>query len=144
MPVANIHVLAGRPRPVLQQLLREVARTYADVLDAPIARVQVWITEVDPELAAIGGVPANELLATQDRAAVEIPFARLVMMESRPIEQVHRAIDELTDVIASVLGGDPSRVRVEAQSIDADRWGIGGIPATVSRRAELEARAAQL
>jgi phenylpyruvate tautomerase PptA (4-oxalocrotonate tautomerase family) len=144
MPVANIHVLAGRPRPVLKLLLREVSRTYAEVLDSPIDRVQVWITEVDPELAAIGGVPADELLATGDRADIEIPLARLVMMENRPLEQVERALVELTEVISRVLGADPERVRVEAQSIAAERWGIGGMTASVKRRAELAARGTQL
>jgi 4-oxalocrotonate tautomerase family enzyme len=144
MPVANIHVLAGRPRPVLKRLLREVAQTYADVLDSPIDRVQVWITEVDPELVAIGGVPADELLAGSARSEVEIPLARLVMLEGRPVEQVERAIVELTDVIARVLEADPRRVRVEAQSIAAERWGIGGVPAAVKRRTEIDAREAQL
>ena len=142
MPVANIHVLAGRPRPVLQQLVREAARAYADVLESPIDRVQVWITEVDPELAAIAGEPADVVLRTAERNDVEIPLARLVMMEGRPIEQVHRAIAVLTEVISSVLGGPPARVRVEVQHVSPDRWGIGGVPASVVRAAEIEARRA--
>jgi phenylpyruvate tautomerase PptA (4-oxalocrotonate tautomerase family) len=74
MPVANIHVLAGHPRPVLKQLLREASRAYAAVLESPIDRVQVWITEIDPELA-IASRPADEVLAQgQPR---RIPLARL-------------------------------------------------------------------
>ncbi len=144
MPLANIHVLAGHPRPVLKQLLREVSQTYADVLDSPIDRLQVWITEVDPELYAIGGVPADEMLATGDRAALEIPLARLVLMESRPPEQIEQAIVRLTEVIARVLGSDPDRVRIEVQPVAAERWGIGGVPASVKRRAEIEAHEARL
>ena len=138
MPVANIHLIAGRPRAVLHELLREVSRTYADVLASPVDRVQVWITEVDPDLVALGGVPAVEL-SEDERAAREIPLARLVMMQDRPVEQVHRAI---TAVIARVLDVEPERVRVEAQSIAAERWGIGGVPASVKRQAEIAARAA--
>ena len=141
MPVANIHLIAGRPRAVLHELLREVSRTYADVLASPVDRVQVWITEVDPDLVALGGVPAVEL-SEDERAAREIPLARLVMMQDRPVEQVHRAITELTAVIARVLAVEPERVRVEAQSIAAERWGIGGVPASVKRQAEIAARAA--
>ncbi|MCB1001441.1 MAG: tautomerase family protein [Acidimicrobiales bacterium] len=141
MPVANIHLIAGRPRAVLHELLREVSRTYADVLASPVDRVQVWITEVDPDLVALGGVPAVEL-SEDERAAREIPLARLVMMQDRPVEQVHRAITELTAVIARVLDVEPERVRVEAQSIAAERWGIGGVPASVKRQAEIAARAA--
>jgi 4-oxalocrotonate tautomerase family enzyme len=141
MPIANVHVVAGRSRPVLHQLLREVSRAYADVLAAPIDRVQVWITELDPALVAIGGVPATELSA-EERAAHEIPLVRLVMMADRPLDQVHDAIRTLTEVVSRVLGVDAARVRVEAQSIEAERWGIGGVPAAVLRRAEIEARAA--
>jgi 4-oxalocrotonate tautomerase family enzyme len=143
MPVANINVLAGHPRPVLQQLLREVSQAYAEILESPIDRLQVWITEIDPGLYAIGGVPADELFATGDRAALEIPLARLVMMANRPLAQVEGAIARLTEIIARVLGTDPERVRVEVQPIAAERWGIGGVQASVKRQAELAARDAQ-
>ena len=141
MPIANVQLLAGRPDAVRRELLREMARAFADVLASPIDRVQVWLTELDPALVAIGGVPADELSAA-DRETREIPLVRLVMMGDRPLEQVHRAITELTSVVARVLGIPAERVRVEAQSIDGDRWGIGGVPASVKRRAEIEARAA--
>jgi 4-oxalocrotonate tautomerase family enzyme len=141
MPIANVQLLAGRPDAVRRELLREVARVFAEVLASPIDRVQVWLTELDPALVAIGGVPADELSAA-DRETREIPLVRLVMMGDRPLEQVHRAITELTSVVARVLGIPAERVRVEAQSIDGDRWGIGGVPASVKRRAEIEARAA--
>lgn len=141
MPIANVQLLAGRPDAVRRELLREVARVFAEVLASPIDRVQVWLTELDPALVAIGGVPADELSAA-DRETREIPLVRLVMMGDRPLEQVHRAITELTSVVARVLGVEAERVRVEAQSIDGDRWGIGGVPASVKRRAEIEARAA--
>ena len=71
MPVANIHVLAGHPRPVLKQLLREASATFARVIEAPPDRLQVWITEIDPQRVrvmidpvhpdrwAIGGVAAS-------------------------------------------------------------------------------------
>ncbi len=142
MPIANIHVLAGHPRPVLKELLREAARTYAEVLESPIDRVQVWITEVDPQLYAIAGEPADEALAAGDRADLEIPLLRLAMMAGRPLTQVQRAITELSEVTARVLGGDPARVRVEVQHIDPERWGIGGVPASILRREEIEARKA--
>ena len=141
MPVANIHVLAGHPRPVLQALVREAARTYAEVLGAPIDRVQVWITEVDPQLAAIGGETADVVLQTADRREVEIPFVRLAMME-RPLEQEQRAIRLMTDVVAAALGSDPARIRVEVQHIFPERWGIGGVPASILRAAEIAARQA--
>ena len=65
------------------------------------------------------------------------------MMANRPLAQVEGAIARLTEIIARVLGTDPERVRVEVQPIAAERWGIGGVQASVKRQAELAARDAQ-
>lgn len=142
MPVANIHVLRGHPRAALQQVIREFSQAYARITGSPIDRLQVWITEVDPELYVISGTPASELLAEGDRSQLEIPFVRILLMEGRPLSQVHEAIASVTEIIGRVLGTDPARVRVHVERIDPERWGIGGLPASEVRRAELEARKA--
>ena len=140
MPVANIHVLAGHPRPVLKQLVREASATLARTIASPIDRLQVWITEIDPELYAIAGEPADEVLAHTPRAQAEIPFIRLVLMEGRPRETLHQLMTELSAVTARILGGDPARVRVHIDFTHPDRWAIGGVPASVARAGELAAR----
>ncbi|NDY93446.1 tautomerase family protein [Ideonella livida] len=140
MPLANIHVLAGHPRPVLKQLLREASATFARALDAPPDRLQVWITEVDPALYAIAGEPADEVLARVPRAQAEIPLVRLALMEGRSLEMVHRTMAEMSATVARVLGSDPQRVRVMIDPVHPDRWAIGGVPASVARAAELAAR----
>jgi 4-oxalocrotonate tautomerase family enzyme len=144
MPVANIHVLAGHPRPVLRQLLREASATFARVIDAPPDRLQVWITEVDPGLYAVAGEPADEVMARVPRADAEIPLIRMALMEGRPVELLHRVMAEMSAVVARVLGGDPQRVRVQSDPIHPDRWSIGGVPASVARAGELARRAAAL
>ena len=143
MPVANIHVLAGHPRPVLKQLLREASAAFAAAIDAPPDRLQVWITEVDPELYAIAGEPADEVLARGvPRGQAEIPLIRMALMEGRPVEMLHRVMAEMSTVVAKNLGGDPKRVRVMIDPVHPDRWAIGGVPASVARAAELAARKA--
>lgn len=142
MPVANIHVLAGHPRPVLKQLLREFSAAFAKAIDAPVDRLQVWITEVDPALYAIAGEPADEVLAAQPRGDAEIPLIRMALMEGRPVETLHRVMADLSEVTARVLGGDPQRVRVQIDHVHPDRWAIGGVPASRARAAELAQRAA--
>lgn len=142
MPVANIHVLAGHPRPVLKQLLREVSAAFALAIDAPADRLQVWITEVDPELYAIAGEPADEVLARQPRSISEIPLIRMALMEGRPVATLHRVMADLSAVTARVLGADPARVRVQIDHIHPDRWAIGGVPASIARADELAQRAA--
>ena len=142
MPVANIHVLAGHPRPVLKQLLREASAAFAQAIEAPADRLQVWITEVDPELYAVAGEPADEVLTYTPRAQTEIPLIRMALMEGRPVEMLHRVMADLSAVVARVLGGDPQRVRVQIDHIHPDRWAIGGVPASVLRADELAQRAA--
>ncbi len=142
MPVANIHVLAGHPRPVLKQLLREASATFARVIEAPPDRLQVWITEVDPALYAIAGEPADEVLEHTPRGQAEIPLVRMALMEGRPVEMLHRVMAEMSAVVARHLGGDPQRVRVMIDPVHPDRWAIGGVPASAARAAELAARKA--
>ena len=142
MPVANIHVLAGHPRPVLKQLLREASAAFARAIEAPPERLQVWITEIDPALYAIAGEPADEVLQRVPRAQAEIPLIRMALMEGRSTEILHRVMADLSEVVARVLGGDPQRVRVQIDHIHPDRWAIGGVPASRARAAELAARAA--
>jgi 4-oxalocrotonate tautomerase family enzyme len=142
MPVANIHVLAGHPRTVLKQLVREASATLARAIDAPVDRLQVWITEVDPALYAIAGEPADEVLQRVPRAQAEIPLVRMALMEGRPVDTLHQVMAEMSAVVARVLGGDPQRVRVQIDHVHPDRWAIGGVPASQARAAELARRAA--
>ncbi|MDT7837031.1 tautomerase family protein [Aquabacterium sp. OR-4] len=142
MPVANIHVLAGHPRPVLKQLLREASMAFAQAIDAPPERLQVWITEVDPGLYALAGEPADEVLARGvPRAEAEIPLIRMALMEGRPVATLHRVMADLSAAVARVLGGDPQRVRVQIDHVHPERWAIGGVPASQARAAELARRA---
>ena len=127
MPVAHINVLTGHPRPVLQQLIAEVSDAFASIIGAPKERLEVWVTEIDPELW--GG-------------EVEMPFLEMVLLEGRPKEQHHALIAEITAVIERVLGTAPGRVRIHIAEVSPDSWGIGGVPAAVARAAEIEARAA--
>jgi phenylpyruvate tautomerase PptA (4-oxalocrotonate tautomerase family) len=142
MPVANIHVLAGHPRALLKQLLREASVAYAAAIDAPPDRLQVWITEIDPGLYAVAGEPADEVLQRVPRGQAEIPLIRMALMQGRPVETLHRAMADVSAVVARVLGGDPQRVRVQIDHVHPDRWAIGGVPASRARAAELAQRAA--
>lgn len=141
MPVANINLLRGHPREVLRQIVVETCEVMARVLGAPKDRLIVWITENDPEIWAIGGVPAAEALAEGDRRALEIPFVQMVLMEGRPKEQLHAVMAGITDVVSRATGIDIGRIRVHVASAQPDTWSIGGVPAAVARAAELAARA---
>ena len=57
MPFVRIDLVRGRDREVLMRLVEEVSQVVARTLDTPIERVRVLISEVDPDLWGIGGVP---------------------------------------------------------------------------------------
>lgn len=140
MPVANLHILNGHPRENLKQWIRETSNALSDILAAPKDRLEVWVTEIDPDLWGICGDPASEVLAHTPRHDAEMPFIRMVLMEGRTVEQLHRVIAELTAITARLMDVDAERIRVHIEHAHPERWGIGGVPASIRRAAELAAR----
>ncbi len=141
MPAAHINVLTGHPRALLQQLIAEISDVFAAVLGAPKERLEVWVTEIDPELWGIAGEPASKVLERSPRGEVEMPFVEMVVLAGRPKEQHHALIADVTAIIERLLGTAPGRVRVHIAEVAPDSWGIGGVPAAIARAAEIEARA---
>lgn len=140
MPVCNVIVLKGHPQAVLKRLVVECSSILHTVLDAPKDRLEVWVTEIDPALWGLSGVPADEVLAHASRPDVEMPFIRMVLMQGRTTEQYHRLIREITCTVANVLAMKPDRIRAQIDEVSPDRWGIGGVPAAAKRAAEIAAR----
>lgn len=142
MPVAHINVLKGHSRAQLRQVIVDVSETVARILMAPKERLEVWVTEIDPELWGICGVPANEVLAEQPMHEVEMPFIRMVIMEGRTREQHHALMQEVTAAVANALGSVRERIRFQLTEVTPEGWAIGGVPASVLRAGEIEARRA--
>jgi len=140
MPACNVIVLKGHPLATLKRLVVECSNTLAGVLDAPKNRLEVWVTEVEPALWGLSGVPADEVLDGSNRADVEMPFIRMVLLQGRAVEQHHRLIREITASVARVLEMKPDRIRMQIDEVHPDRWGIGGTPASEARAAEIKAR----
>jgi 4-oxalocrotonate tautomerase family enzyme len=141
VPVAHIQILQGHSPAVLKQLLREASAMLARVMQAPVDRVQVSITEISPALCAVCGEPADELLTHQTLATTENPMIKMVLLEGRPVEKLHEVMREISNVTSRVLGGDPQRVRVQIDLVSADRWAIGGEAVALIRARELTASA---
>ncbi len=142
MPACNVIVLKGHPLATLKQLIVECSDTLARIIGAPKDRLEVWVTEVEPALWGLSGQPGDEVLQAASRAEVEMPFIRMVLLQGRPVEQHHQLIAEMTAVVARVLGANIERIRLQIDEVHPDRWGIGGVPASVRRAAEIAARAA--
>ncbi|MFI7494442.1 tautomerase family protein [Kocuria sp. M4R2S49] len=60
MPIVTINMVAGRDRAMVQDCLREVAKTVSRTLDAPLSSVRVLVNEVDPELWTVGTTLKSE------------------------------------------------------------------------------------
>lgn len=143
MPAAHMNVLKGHSKSQLRQLIVEVSETVVRVLGAPRDRLEVWVTEIDPELWGVCGVPASEVLRDAPIEAVEMPFVQMVLLEGRPAEQHHALIAGVTEAVSRVLGTRKERIRVHIAESKTDCWGIGGVPASIARAEEIRARAAQ-
>jgi 4-oxalocrotonate tautomerase family enzyme len=140
MPVAHINLLKGHSRSELKQIIIRVSEALAEILVAPKDRLLVWITEHDHHLFGLGGLTAEEALADGSLAELEMPFVQMVLMEGRPLEQFHSSISTVSRIIAEILGCDPKKVRVHIELGNPDRWGIGGVPASILRKSEIAAR----
>ena len=141
MPVAHINVLKGHTRQQLRQVLADVSSVVMKVLQAPADRLEIWITEIDPELWGVCGVPAEDVLKESPMKDVEMPFIQMVILEGRTKEQHHALIAQVTEAVGNALGADKQRIRIHISETKPDLWGSGGVPASVRRAAEIQARA---
>jgi 4-oxalocrotonate tautomerase len=57
-----------------------------------------------------------------------MPLIQVYLLKGRTGQQKRRLIRELTDVMVDVLGSRPERVNVVVHEVDADNWGLGGVP----------------
>lgn len=142
MPVAHVRVLKGHSPEQLRQVVVDVSAVVMKVLQAPADRLEVWVTEIDHALWGISGFPAQEALLNKSMYDVEMPFIQMVLMEGRSKEQHHALIDQVTAAVANALGANKERIRIHISETKPDLWGIGGVPASIRRAAEIQARAA--
>ena len=116
------------------ELLKRSCLLFAETLEVPADRIRAFADEVRPEAAAIGG----ELVA---EGATEAPFFEFILFQGRPLEHGQQLMAGFTDLLVECLGSDRSRIRGRVTFVDPDHWSIGGVPASVVRRADIEARA---
>jgi phenylpyruvate tautomerase PptA (4-oxalocrotonate tautomerase family) len=132
MPILTVHLVDGRhPAAQHAELLAAMSARYAQVLESPVERVRAHLALHRAEHWATGG-----------QVGVEAPYFTAVVLEGRPAEQRRRLLAELTDVLVDVLGVERGLVRGRVIPVHPDDWGIGGVPASAARAAEIAARTA--
>jgi phenylpyruvate tautomerase PptA (4-oxalocrotonate tautomerase family) len=63
-------------------------------------------------------------------------------MEGRPPEMIRELHERVAALVAEITGSPLDRIRTYITEFPPSAWGIGGVPADVSRAAEVEARRA--
>ena len=71
-----------------------------------------------------------------------MPLVRVDIMEGRPPEMIEELHRKLAELVAETLDTPIERVRTYITQFPPEAWGIGGVPANVARREDVEARAA--
>jgi 4-oxalocrotonate tautomerase family enzyme len=131
VPVLEVHLVEGDHAPAaIARLLEAASRRYAEVLESPLERIRAYATLHPREHWAVGGATGG----------VPAPYFTAIVLEGRPVEQRHRLLADLTDLLVDVLGATRSRVRGRIIQVPPDDWAIGGVPASGARRDEIAAR----
>ena len=94
MPAAQVHLLAGHPRARLRQLVAEISEAMAQVLDAPMERLEVWVDEIDR-----CNIYHASLLAMQRAVEALAPQPDHVLVDARRIPGIAASQ-------TSIVGGD--------------------------------------
>lgn len=129
MPIATICLVRGHVAERIQATIKGVSETLTRITNAP--RITVWVNEIDPQLWTAQGTPAAELLRMKPIHEIDSPLVTIVMIEGRTVEQHRDLISGVTEVLAKELDIDPMAVRVNIQQTDPERFGIGGLQASV-------------
>ncbi len=140
MPFAHVTLLAGRPPEQLHRLVAALSDCFAHVLDAPRERLRVWISEISPDGWGWRGQAFTLAFDQGLPPTAETPILQLSLLQGRPVAQHHALIAAMTDVLEQVLAVERSGIRVAISEINPDLFGIAGVPASVARKAEIEAR----
>lgn len=135
MPILNITLVEGQQtQGQIDTLMLRCSEYYAELLHAPIDRVRVFVNVLPVGHACIGGVLSSE-------GAPTAPFFSGLALEGRSLEDRHAILTGITDILVEVLKCDRTWVRGMVHVVHPENWGIAGVPASVARKAEIDARA---
>jgi len=139
MPVLQIYLVASAyPEGAVAALLGESSAFYAGALypemeHPPVERVRAFISDIAPELWAMGGVLVSE-------GGLPAPYFTCLSLKGRSAEQLEHLMAGLTAIVSRILSCDAKLVRGQLIEIEPAHWFIGGVPASQSRAAEILAR----
>ena len=71
-----------------------------------------------------------------------MPLVRIDILEGRPPEVIEELHARVASLVAEIIDSPLDRVRTYITQFPPEGWGIGGVPADVSRADEVAARRA--
>jgi 4-oxalocrotonate tautomerase family enzyme len=135
MPIVNFHLVEGMTTPEQDNsLLLGACHLYAEVLKAPLERVRAFITAHRSTQFAVAGDMVS-------RNGLHAPWFDFIVLDGRPLEERQRLLAGFTDLLVECLGVRRDLVRGCCRRVPPEDWAIGGLPASVLRKDEVEARA---
>jgi 4-oxalocrotonate tautomerase family enzyme len=133
MPLIQIDLMEGHQPEVHRELIERCTALYAATVEAPIERFRANVNVVPATQWGLGGVAGAELVS---------PLIRISLMAGRPPELLRTLMADMSALVASILAIPVAQTRVFLTEIPPAHWGIGGVPASEVRGAEIAARAA--
>lgn len=133
MPFLRID-MAGPVDPAMKRrLLAETAALFAEIIESDIARVRTQVHELPATDFAVGGIPISE-------SGVQAPFITLDLFRGRPASEHQALCERIPPLVAEIVGCPIERTRLRINEVFPEGWSIGGVQASVLRRAEIDAR----
>jgi 4-oxalocrotonate tautomerase family enzyme len=132
MPLLQIDLMEGHSEEVHRQLIERCTALYAEIVMTPIERFRSTVNVIPATQWGLGGVVAPERVS---------PLIRISLMEGRPMEVMHRLLAEISALVAEILSIPIENTRVLITEIPITHWGNAGVPASVTRAADIAAKA---
>jgi 4-oxalocrotonate tautomerase family enzyme len=133
MPLIQIDLMEGYGDDVHRELIQRCTALFAEIVVAPIERFRATLNVVPAAHWGLGGDAAPSKVS---------PLIQIHLMDGRPLELLHRLMHEMSTLVAEILNIPVGDTRAYLTEFPATHWGIGGIPASQARAAEVAARAA--
>jgi 4-oxalocrotonate tautomerase family enzyme len=133
MPFLRVDLAAPVDPDVTRLLLARTAVLFAELTESPLERIRTQVHVLPADSFAVGGVPIAE-------SGEQAPFVTLDLLEGRPVEQHTALIEQISSLVAELVGVPLDRVRLRINEVPPSDWGIGGVPASELRRIEIESR----
>jgi 4-oxalocrotonate tautomerase family enzyme len=133
MPFLRVDLAAPVDADVRRELLTRTAALFAALTESPIDRIRTQVHELPADSFAVGGVPIAD-------SGQQAPFITLDLLQGRPTEQHTALIEQMSALVAQIVGVPIENTRLRINEVAPGDWGIAGVPAAAKRRTEIDAR----